>query len=78
MCGGYTRVCVRCGLCGKVEPRPALESGVCPLCGHENGPDADTCAECGTRIPKAPGSQMRVSAGAACGRRGPERGGERR
>ena len=74
MCGGYTRVCVRCGLCGKVEPRPALESGVCPLCGHENGPDATACSECGVKIPKAPGNQMRVLSEKGCARQEPKRG----
>lgn len=57
MCGGYTRVCVRCGLCGKVEPRPLGAGGECPVCGHLNAPDAAHCSECGARIPVPPGAR---------------------
>lgn len=56
MCGGYTRVCVQCGMCGKVEQRPLVGAGVCVRCGHENDSDAVTCAECGAPLPKPPGS----------------------
>lgn len=58
MCGGYTRVCVRCGLCGKVEPRPLNASGSCPVCGQLNGEDAERCSACGARIPRPPGAQQ--------------------
>ena len=56
MCGGYTRVCVRCGLCGKVEPRPLAESDVCPLCGGRFEPGTVRCPRCGVPLPKAPGA----------------------
>lgn len=56
MCGGYTRVCVRCGLCGKVEPRPLNALGSCPVCGQPNGEDAERCSACGARIPRPPGA----------------------
>ena len=58
MCGGYTRVCVRCGLCGKVEPRPLNASGSCPVCGQPNGEDAGRCSACGARIPRPPGARQ--------------------
>ena len=56
MCGGYTRVCVQCGMCGKVDQRPLLGSGICARCGNENPADADRCGKCGASLPKPPGS----------------------
>ncbi|MBQ9041351.1 MAG: zinc-ribbon domain-containing protein [Eggerthellaceae bacterium] len=56
MCGGYTRVCVRCGMCGKVDQRPMPEPGTCVRCGHENDPQSPTCSACGAPIPKLPGA----------------------
>lgn len=55
MCGGYARVCVRCGLCGKVDPRPLNAAGTCPMCGRAAKPGAQHCSVCGARIPRAPG-----------------------
>lgn len=57
MCGGYTRVCVRCGLCGKVEPRPLNTEGTCPVCGQVNEAGATHCSVCGASIPRAPGEE---------------------
>ena len=58
MCGGYTRVCVRCGMCGKVEQRPLIGGGVCARCGHANDPGARSCSECGAPLPKPPAPQV--------------------
>ena len=58
MCGGYTRVCVQCGRCGKVAPRPLNVLGRCVRCGFENDADALRCERCGAAIPKAPGAKM--------------------
>ena len=55
MCGGYTRFCVKCGMCGKVEQRPIVGHGECPLCGHVNPPETGRCSKCGLPIPKSPG-----------------------
>lgn len=58
MCGGYARVCVRCGRCGKVEPRPLNEAGHCVKCGFDNAADSVTCAQCGSPLPLSPGQSM--------------------
>ena len=58
MCGGYTRVCVRCGRCGSVEPRPIIGGGVCVRCGYENDPSAAVCSSCGSPLPKPPGASV--------------------
>lgn len=61
MCGGYTRVCVRCGLCGKVDPRPLNTTGTCPMCEQVAEPGAQHCSICGARIPRAPGEEAHLS-----------------
>lgn len=61
MCGGYTRVCVRCGLCGKVDPRPLNTAGTCPMCGQAAEPGAQHCSVCGARIPREPGEEAHSS-----------------
>lgn len=61
VCGGYTRVCVQCGRCGKVTPRPLNAPGRCVRCGFDNDVDARRCVHCGAAIPKAPGAKMELS-----------------
>ncbi|MBE6473877.1 MAG: zinc-ribbon domain-containing protein [Coriobacteriaceae bacterium] len=65
MCGGYTRVCVRCGRCKSVRPRPLPGSGVCVRCGYENDAHASSCAACGTPLPKPPGAPAGFSSNAS-------------
>ncbi|MGN0060411.1 MAG: zinc-ribbon domain-containing protein [Coriobacteriales bacterium] len=55
MCGGYARVCVRCGLCGRVAARPLAASGVCPRCGQPVQGGARKCPQCGAPLAQAPG-----------------------
>ena len=55
MCGGYARVCVHCGLCGKVDVRPLVASGVCPRCGQLVQGGERKCPQCGAPLAAAPG-----------------------
>ena len=66
VCGGYTRVCVHCGACGKVESCPILDTSICPLCGHKNDSKAKQCSECGVALSKAPGVQLKPQAYSVC------------
>lgn len=61
VCGGYARICVHCGLCGKVPARPLAKQGACPLCGRVVAPGETRCPVCGVPIPKAPGAPPAAS-----------------
>lgn len=55
MCHGYTRVCVQCGMCGKVPARPLNDPARCVRCGHVNEPGAYVCSACDAPLVAAPG-----------------------